>query len=68
MTTEYVDLRRNTTVKEAMEHIKKTGIHKETIYTCYVMDEKRHLEGVVTVKELLMNAYETRWRPSWTPM
>ena len=32
----------------------------ETIYTCYVMDEKRHLEGVVTVKELLMNAYETR--------
>ncbi len=32
----------------------------ETIYTCYVMDEKRHLEGVVTVKELLMNAYEAR--------
>ena len=33
------------------------GIDKETIYTCYVMDEKRRLEGVVTVKDLLMNDY-----------
>ena len=33
------------------------GVDKETIYTCYVMDEKRRLEGVVTVKDLLMNDY-----------
>ena len=36
MTTEYVDLRRIMTVGQAMAHIKETGIHKETIYTCYV--------------------------------
>ena len=52
MTTEYVDLRRNTTVKEAMEHIKKTGIHKETIYTCYVL-ENRRLVGIVSAKDLM---------------
>lgn len=35
MTTEYVDFNKNMTVAEAMSHIKKVGIHKETIYTCY---------------------------------
>ena len=52
MTTEYVDLRRTTTVKEAMDHIKKTGIHKETIYTCYVL-ENRRLVGIVSAKDLM---------------
>lgn len=52
MTTEYVDLRRTTTVKQALEHIRKTGIHKETIYTCYIL-ESRRLVGIVSAKDLL---------------
>lgn len=52
MTTEYVNLRRTTTVREAMEHIKQTGIHKETIYTCYVL-ENRKLIGIVSAKDLM---------------
>ena len=60
MTAEYVGLKKNMTVEEAFAYIRKYGVDKETIYTCYVMDEKRHLEGVVTVKDLLMNPYETQ--------
>ena len=52
MTTEYVDLRGHMTVKEAMAHIKQVGIHKETIYTCYVL-ESRKLSGIVTAKDLM---------------
>lgn len=52
MTTEYVDLRRTTTVSEAMNHIKRVGIHRETIYTCYVL-EQRKLVGIVTAKDLM---------------
>ncbi len=52
MTTEYVDLSRNTTVSQAMAHIKETGIHKETIYTCYVL-ETRRLVGIVSAKDLM---------------
>ena len=59
MTTEYVGLRKNMTVEDAFAYIRKHGVDKETIYTCYVMDNKRQLEGVVTVKDLLMNPYET---------
>jgi len=52
MTTEYVDLRKNTTVAAAMKHIKRIGIHRETIYTCYVL-EQRKLVGIVTAKDLM---------------
>ncbi|OUP85684.1 magnesium transporter [Lachnoclostridium sp. An169] len=52
MTTEYVDLRQTMTVAQSMAHIKKTGIHKETIYTCYVT-ERRKLIGTVSAKELM---------------
>lgn len=52
MTTEYVDLRRNWTVAQAMKHIRSTGIHKETIYTCYVI-EQRKLVGIVSAKDLM---------------
>ena len=52
MTTEYVDIRETMTVAEAMAHIKETGIHKETIYTCYVTD-KRRLIGIVSAKDLM---------------
>lgn len=53
MTTEYVDLRPAWCVGEAMAHIKEVGIHKETIYTCYVI-ENRKLLGIVTAKELMV--------------
>ena len=54
MTTEYVSLAESLTVKEAFDRIRKTGVNKETIYTCYVTDNKRKLKGVVTVKTLLL--------------
>ncbi len=57
MTTEFVDLKKDMTVKEAFEHIRATGVDKETIYTCYVMDQNRVLEGVVTAKDLLLSDY-----------
>lgn len=55
MTIEYVELKKNMTVKEALEHIKKTGINKETIYTCYVTDKKRKLEGIVSLRNLVVS-------------
>ena len=60
MTTEYVDLHKNDTVKNAFDRIRKIGLKKETVYTCYVIDSDRHLLGVTTVKDLLMEDYETK--------
>ena len=57
MTIEYVDLLPDMTVKDAFDHIRKTGIEKETIYTCYVT-EKKKLVGFVSVRDLLLNPYE----------
>ena len=54
MTIEYVDLKRSMTVADAFMRIRRTGVDKETIYTCYVTDSKRKLKGVVTVKDLLL--------------
>ena len=54
MTIEYVDLKRLMTVKEAFDHIRKTGVDKETIYTCYVTDSDRVLLGMVSVRMLLL--------------
>ena len=53
MTTEYVSLRPQMTVIQAIERIRKTGVDKETIYTCYVT-EARKLLGTVSVKDLLL--------------
>ena len=58
MTTEYVRLVPDMTVGEALDHIKTVAIDKETIYTCYVTDRKRHLLGIVTAKDLLLNDRE----------
>lgn len=55
MTTEYVSLRPQMTVDEAIKRIRRTGIDKETIYTCYVT-EGRKLLGFVTVKDLLLTS------------
>ena len=52
MTTEYVNLRPSMTCGEAITHIRRTGVDKETIYTCYVTKERKLL-GTVTVRELL---------------
>jgi len=54
MTAEFVDLRKTMTVAEAFQRIRRTAVDKETVYTCYVMDDNRHLEGVVTVRELFL--------------
>lgn len=54
MTIEYVSLRRHMTVEEAIKRIRRTGIDKETIYTCYVTEDNRKLIGIVTVKSLLL--------------
>jgi len=53
MTTEYVTLRPSMTVEESILRIRRTGVDKETIYTCYVTDN-RTLLGLVTVKDLLL--------------
>lgn len=60
MTAEYIGLKKNMTVEQSFAYIRKHGVDKETIYTCFVIDEKRHLEGIVTVKDLLLNDYETK--------
>ncbi|MBQ6603210.1 MAG: magnesium transporter [Eubacterium sp.] len=52
MTTEYVSLKRTNTVAEALDLIKRIGIRKETIYTCYILDNRK-LVGIVTAKDLL---------------
>ncbi len=59
MTAEYIALKRSMTVEQAFSYIRENGVDKETIYTCFVTDNKRRLQGVVTVKDLLMNPYKT---------
>ncbi len=54
MTTEYVSLRPTMTVEEAILRIRRQGVDKETIYTCYVTAKDRTLIGLVTVKDLLL--------------
>jgi len=53
MTTEYVDLKKNMKVSQAIKVIRDTVEEKENIYTCYVISEDRKLEGVVSLKELI---------------
>lgn len=55
MTTEFVDLKKEMTVRDAIRHIRLTGVDKETINTCYVIDEKRHLEGTISIRKLILS-------------
>lgn len=55
MTTEYIDLKKNMTVDEAFDRIRKIGFDTETIYTCYVIDSRRNLLGTVSLRDLLLN-------------
>ena len=54
MTAEFIDLRKSMTVSEAITRIRRSGDESESIYTCYVIDSRRVLEGVVTLRELLV--------------
>ena len=54
MTVEFVELRARMTVTDALERIRQTGLDKETVYTCYVTDDRRALIGIVTVKDMIL--------------
>ena len=54
MTTEFVDLKRDMTVSDALKRIRRTGVDKETINVCYVTDTGRHLLGTVSIRTLLL--------------
>ncbi|MDD6044707.1 MAG: magnesium transporter [Clostridia bacterium] len=54
MTNEYVYLKRGTTVNQALSVIRTTGVDKETINKCYVLDPQHHLEGVVTLRDIIL--------------
>lgn len=56
MTIEYADLKKNMTVSDAINHIKKTGIDKETINTCYVIDNNRVLLGIISLRKLILSS------------
>lgn len=59
MTTEMVELKQDMTVEKAFQIIKETGIDKETIYICYVVDNARKLIGTVAIKDLLLSERDT---------
>ena len=60
MTADYTRLKKDMTVKEAIAHLRAVGEDRETIYTLYVTDEQRRLEGVTSVRALLLSNDETR--------
>lgn len=59
MTNEMVELHDRLTVAEAVKSIRRNGIDKETIYTCYVIDDGRHLVGTLPLRRLLLNDEDT---------
>ena len=60
MTIEYVDLKKELLVRDALGSIRKSAPDKETIYTCYVIDSQRHLEGTVSLKDLVLANENTK--------
>lgn len=55
MTIEFVDLKKEMTVEQAIERIRKTGVDKQTINTCYVIDKNRRLEGITSIRRLILS-------------
>ncbi|WP_027338823.1 magnesium transporter [Halonatronum saccharophilum] len=55
MTPEYISLKKDITVKEALDRIRKVGMDKETVYSLYVTDKERKLEGVISLRVLVMS-------------
>ena len=54
MTTEFIDLKENMTIEQALDRIRQIGTDSETIYTCYVLDQNRKLQGIISIKEILL--------------
>lgn len=55
MTIEYVELKVRMTVQDALDYIRETGLNKETVYTCYVTNENEKLEGIVSLRTLVIS-------------
>lgn len=55
MTIEFVKLRKQMTVKEALAHIKEIGLDRETVYTNYITDSSNHLEGIISLRKLVIS-------------
>jgi magnesium transporter len=60
MTPYFIDLRRDMTASQALQRIRDLALNSETVYECYVMDEERHLLGIVSLKDLVLANPETR--------
>ena len=60
MTTEFVELRANMTAAQAIQHIRKVAVDKETINTCYVTDGTHHLQGVLSIGALILADRDTQ--------
>ena len=60
MTPDYINLRKDMTVRQALDHIKDVGLASETIYTCYVLEQGRKLEGIVSLRTLVVSDYEKK--------
>lgn len=58
MTIEFIDLKSDMSVGEAIKKIRTQGVNKETIYTCYVLDDTRKLIGIVDIKDLLLADFD----------
>ncbi len=59
MTAEFVHLKKEMTVAQAFDRIRQVGLDSETVYTCYVTDANRYLEGVTTVRRLFLADLDT---------
>lgn len=55
MTVEYVSLKNDMNIKQALERIRNKGIKNETVNDCFVIDKERHLKGIVSLRELVVN-------------
>lgn len=55
MTIEYVALKKEMTVEQALVKLRRVGMDKETIYTCYVLDSKRKLEGIISLRKIVLS-------------
>lgn len=58
MTIEYADLKKEMTVEKALAHIRKTGVDKATINICYVTNENRRLEGIISLRKIILNDHD----------
>lgn len=59
MTTEFIDLKENMTVEDALQRIRDIGTDSETIHTCYVLNSNRVLQGIINIKDILLAKKDT---------